>query len=167
MKISREKFFEEILESYNSGGSIIVCGNGGSATQANHLAEELVGRYNKDRKPIRALSLSSDPGIITCIANDYGYENIFSRQLECMAYKNDILLCLSTSGTSPNIVQVLKKSFSLGIKSILVTGNKYEPKNNTNMFLFYCVEQRESRRIQEDHLVLIHDIIEKIEENLI
>ena len=106
MKISREKFFEEILETYNSGGSIIVCGNGGSATQANHLAEELVGRYKKDRKPIKALSLSSDSGIITCIANDYGFENIFSRQIECMASKNDILLCFSTSGTSPNIVKV-------------------------------------------------------------
>jgi len=113
------------------------------------------------------LSLSSDPGIITCIANDYGYENIFSRQLECMASENDILLCFSTSGTSPNIVEVLKKSFSIGIKAILVTGNKYEPKNINNMFLFYCVEQSEGRKIQEDHLVLIHDIIEKIEENLI
>ena len=167
MKISREKFFEEILETYNSGGSIIVCGNGGSATQANHLAEELVGRYKKDRKPIKALSLSSDSGIITCIANDYGYENIFSRQIECMASKNDILLCFSTSGTSPNIVKVLEKSDSIGIKAILVTGKRYKPKNNCDMFLFYCVEQTESRRIQEDHLVLIHDIIEKIEENLI
>ena len=166
MKISRKKFFEEILESYTSGGSIIVCGNGGSATQANHLAEELVGRYKNDRKPIKALSLSSDPGIITCIANDYGYENIFSRQLECMANENDILLCLSTSGTSPNIVEVLKKSVLMGVKSILITGNKYQSKNNSDNFLFYCVEQSESRRIQEDHLVLIHDIIEKIEEKL-
>ena len=84
-----------------------------------------------------------------------------------MASENDILLCFSTSGTSPNIVKALEKSSLIGIKAILITGNKYEPKIHNDKFLFYKVEKKESRRVQEDHLVLIHDIIEKIEENLI
>ena len=167
MKINKKQLFLEIIESYKLGGSILACGNGGSATQANHLAEELVGRYKKDRNPIRALSLTSDTGIITCIANDYGFDNIFSRQIECMASENDILLCLSTSGTSPNIVKALEKAYSIGIKAILITGNKYDSKMHNDKFLFYKVEKNESRNVQEDHLVLIHDIIEKIEENLI
>ena len=165
MRITKKKLFLEIIESYKIGGSIISCGNGGSATQSNHLAEELVGRYKKDRNPIKALSLASDTGIITCIANDYGFDNIFSRQVECMASQNDILLCFSTSGTSPNIVNALEKSSLLGIKAILITGNKYNSKIHSDKFLFYKVENNSSRRVQEDHLVLIHDIIEKIEEN--
>ena len=167
MKITKKQLFLEIIDSYKSGGSLIACGNGGSATQANHLAEELVGRYKRDRNPIKALSLASDTGIITCIANDYGFDNIFSRQIECMASENDILLCFSTSGTSPNIVKALEKSSLIGTKAILITGNKYEPKIHNDKFLFYKVEKKESRRVQEDHLVLIHDIIEKIEEHLI
>ena len=167
MKITKKQLFLEIIESYKLGGSILACGNGGSATQANHLAEELVGRYKKDRNPIRALSLTSDTGIITCSANDYGFDNIFSRQVECMASENDILLCLSTSGTSTNIVKALEKASLIGIKAILITGNKYDPKIHDDKYLFYKVEKNESRHVQEDHLVLIHDIIEKIEENLI
>ena len=167
MKINKKQLFLEIIESYKLGGSVIACGNGGSATQANHLVEELVGRYKKDRKPIRALSLASDVALITCIANDYGFDNIFSRQIECMASDNDILLCFSTSGTSPNIIKALEKSSLIGIKAILITGNQYNSKIHNDKFLFYKVEKNESRNVQEDHLVLIHDIIEKIEENLI
>tara|TARA_B100000989_G_C19531294_1_gene470107 strand:+ start:5913 stop:6416 length:504 start_codon:yes stop_codon:yes gene_type:complete len=167
MKITKKQLFLEIIESYKLGGSILACGNGGSATQANHLAEELVGRYKRDRNPIKALSLASDTGIITCISNDYGFDNIFSRQIECMASENDILLCLSTSGNSPNIVKALEKASLIGIKAILITGNKYDSKIHNDKFLFYKVEKNESRNVQEDHLVLIHDIIEKIEENLL
>ena len=167
MNITKKQLFLEIIDSYKQGGCILACGNGGSATQANHLAEELVGRYKSDRKPIKALSLCSDTGIITCIANDYGFDNIFSRQIECIASHKDILLCLSTSGTSPNIVKALEKASLIGIKAILITGNKYDSKIHNDNFLFYKVEKNESRNVQEDHLVLIHDIIEKIEENLI
>ncbi len=167
MKISKDKLFQLIIESYMEGGCIISCGNGGSATQSNHLAEELVGKYNRDRRPIKAISLSSDTGIITCIANDYGFENIFSRQIECMSCKKDILLCFSTSGSSPNIVKALEKSNLIGIKAILITGREYDLEKNNNQFLYYSVDKKESRSVQEDHLVLIHDIIEQIEEKLI
>tara|TARA_Y100000589_G_C27195159_1_gene646484 strand:+ start:240 stop:740 length:501 start_codon:yes stop_codon:yes gene_type:complete len=166
MKISKSSLLIKIVDTYNRGGSLIVCGNGGSATQSNHLAEELVGRYKKDRKPIKAHSLSSDVGIITCIANDYGFEKIFSRQLECMANDLDILICFSTSGKSPNIVKVMDKAISLGIEAVLITGNNYNEPLDKN-FLFYAVDDFEGRRVQEKHLVLIHDIIEAIEENFI
>ncbi len=165
MKISKEQLFESIINSYRAGGGIIACGNGGSATQSNHLVEELVGRYKNDRIPIKGLSLSSDSSIITCIGNDYGFEYIFSRQIECLASINDILLCFSTSGKSKNIINVLQKAKTLNIQAILITGDNYF--DETNDFVYYSVGEKEGRRIQEEHLVLIHDIIENIELNLI
>ena len=166
MKISRKELFFQIVNSYKSGGSIISCGNGGSATQSNHLAEELVGRYKKDRRPIRALSLTSDAAIITCISNDYGYENIFSRQIECMANKNDILLCFSTSGKSNNIINAIKKAKEIKLANVLITGENYCGNDEFDS-QYYAVNQIEGRRIQEEHLVLIHDIIEEIEINIL
>ena len=166
MKITKKQLFLEIIDSYKSGGSLIACGNGGSATQANHLAEELVGRYKRDRIPIKALSLASDTGIITCIANDYGFDNIFSRQIECMASENDILLCFSTSGKSNNIVNVIKKAKEIKLENVLITGENYCGNDGFDS-QYYAVNQIEGRRIQEEHLVLIHDIIEEIEINIL
>ncbi len=165
MKISKEKLFNDIIESYKKGGCIISCGNGGSAAQSNHLMEELVGRYKDDRRPIKGLSLCSDSSLLTCIGNDYGFEYIYSRQIECMASENDILLCFSTSGRSENIINALQKAQNLNIKAVLITGDKYNP--NLNDINFYSVGEKEGRLIQERHLVLIHDIIEHIESNLI
>ena len=165
MKISKDQLFETIIKSYKVGGSIIACGNGGSATQSNHLVEELVGRYKNDRLPIKGLSLCSDSSLITCIGNDYGFEYIFSRQIECMASQNDVLLCFSTSGKSKNIINALKKAQALDLKAFLITGDSYIDKDNE--FIYYTVGKKEGRKIQEEHLVLIHDIIECIEKDFI
>ena len=100
---------EVLANALLRGNTIFWCGNGGSASDSNHLSTELVGRFKKNRKSLNSISLSSDACLITCIANDFGYENIFSRQLEGLGKKGDILVAISTSGNSRNILNVLKK----------------------------------------------------------
>ena len=104
-----EKIIKILVKSIRSGGKVIFCGNGGSASDSLHLAAELIGRFKKKRKAISAISLNSEISTITAIANDFGYEKIFERQLESIGNKRDILIAISTSGTSKNIIKVLSK----------------------------------------------------------
>src|SRR5688572_852540 len=99
---------ELIVEKLAGGGTIYTAGNGGSAAQALHLAEELIGRYRRDRPPLRAVCLNADPTALTCIGNDFGFDQVFGRQCEALLTPNDVLLVFSTSGKSPNIVQALE-----------------------------------------------------------
>ena len=112
---------ELIVSALNKNGKIIFCGNGGSASDSQHLAAEFVGRFNKDRISMPAMSLTSDSAVVTAIANDYGYEKVFSRQLEGLGLSNDVIFCISTSGNSKNILEVLKKAKDMSIKSILLS----------------------------------------------
>ena len=97
-----------IAKSLKSGGTIFWCGNGGSASDSQHLSAELIGRLKKNRKPLRSISLTSNIAGITCISNDFGYHKLFSRQLEGLGKKNDVIVCITTSGKSKNIIEVLK-----------------------------------------------------------
>ncbi len=152
----------EVLAALDAGNTIYTCGNGGSAAQALHLAEELIGRYRGDRPALRAVCLNADATALTCIANDFGYENIFARQCEALLTEGDLLVGLSTSGRSPNIVKALETAHARGATSLALLGGAGGP----------CAERcdhkiivpaADSATIQDAHQVLIHLICEAVE----
>jgi D-sedoheptulose 7-phosphate isomerase len=151
-----------IVDAILSGNKIISCGNGGSMCDAMHFAEELSGRYRNDRKALPAIAIS-DASHITCAANDYGFDHIFSRFVEALGNKNDILFAISTSGNSSNILNAIKSAKEKGIKIIGLTG-----KDGGVMKTLCDVEIRVSHdgfsdRIQEIHIKIIHSLIDFIE----
>jgi D-sedoheptulose 7-phosphate isomerase len=111
-----------MIEALRTGNKVLFCGNGGSAADSQHLAAELMGRYLKDRKPLPALALTVDTSALTAIANDYGYENVFARQLRGIGVKGDVLIGLSTSGNSPNVLKAASVAREMGIKVVAFTG---------------------------------------------
>jgi D-sedoheptulose 7-phosphate isomerase len=161
--IARIEAAADMLSSaINRGGKIISCGNGGSFCDAMHFAEELTGRYRHDRKPIAATSIS-DASHITCAANDFGFESIFSRYVEALGTPNDCLFCLSTSGNSPNILKAAATARNKGMKVVALTG-----KDGGKLSELADIEVRVphfnfSDRIQEMHIKIIHILIYLIE----
>ena len=117
-----EKIANIWIEALKCGNKIIFCGNGGSAADSQHLAAELMGRYKIDRKPMPAISLTTDTSALTAIGNDYGYENVFSRPLKGIGNKGDVLVGISTSGNSKNILEAFKTAKDMGIKTVAFTG---------------------------------------------
>ena len=113
---------QEIRQALQAGGKLLTAGNGGSAADALHLAEELVGRFDKERPSLAAISLCGDPTLLTCIGNDYGYERLFSRQIEGLGRPGDVLVIFSTSGNSPNLVAALQAAKARGLKTIALLG---------------------------------------------
>lgn len=156
---------EYMVTAIQSGNKIISCGNGGSMSDAMHFAEELTGRFRDDRVSLPALAIS-DQGYLSCVANDYGYDFVFSRFLEGMGQKGDVLLAISTSGNSTNVINAAKVAKSKGIKVIGLTG-----KNGGGLAAFCDVEIRVEHagyadRIQEIHIKVIHSLIGCIENSL-
>lgn len=154
-----------MVNSINDGGKIISCGNGGSMCDAMHFAEELSGRYRDDRSAIAALSIS-DPSHISCVANDYGYEFVFSRYIEAIGQANDVLLAISTSGNSMNVLRAIEAAKTKGMKIIGLTG-----KDGGAMAELCDVEIRAPHsdyadRAQEIHIKVIHAFIDSIEKKL-
>ena len=154
-----------MVEALKSGNKIISCGNGGSMCDAMHFAEELSGRFREDRKGLAALSIS-DPSHISCVANDYGYEHVFSRYIEALGNEGDVLLCISTSGNSKNVLRAIDTAKENGMKSIGLTG-----KNGGKMALKVDAEIRApltpyADRVQEIHIKVIHALIDGIEKEL-
>lgn len=143
-------------------GKIIFCGNGGSASDSLHLAAELICRFKKNRKAISAISLNSEISTITAIANDFGYEKIFERQLESIGNINDILIAISTSGKSKNIIRALTKAKKMKIKTILLTSERFTNKKKIADLLLK-VPTDEVARAQEIHLLIGHLICEQLE----
>lgn len=152
-----------IVASMLNGGKLIVFGNGGSAADAQHLAAELVGRYRQDRKAIAAIALTTDSSALTSISNDYGFETIFSRQLEAIGKPGDVVLAISTSGNSPNVIRAVTLAKKLGIASIGLTG-RTGGKLRTSVDVCLSVPSESTPRIQEAHSLIIH-IISGIVEN--
>ncbi len=167
--IGNEKNFESIIfasklmsESINSGGKIISCGNGGSMCDAMHFAEELSGRFRENRRALPALSIS-DPSHISCVANDYGYDFVFSRYVEALGKKGDVLLAISTSGNSKNVLEAIRAAKDCGMKVVGLTG-----KGGGKMADLCDVEIRAPHseyadRAQEIHIKVIHSLIQTIE----
>ncbi len=160
-----EKASKLIAQSLKKESTIFWCGNGGSAADSQHLAAELVGRFEKDRKPLRSVALTTDSSVLTCISNDYCYEEIFSRQLEALAKQKDVIVALTTSGRSKNIIKVLERAKLLKIKSILITGEKG---SNLNHLVDECiiVPSDKTTHIQESHIMIGHIMCKIIEKEL-
>ena len=159
---SLEKIASLISKKLINGNKIIWCGNGGSASDCQHLSAEFVGRYKKNRKALSSISLTTDTSALTCISNDFSYEYIFSRQLEALGNKGDVLIAISTSGNSKNILSALKTAKELNISSVGLLGkNGGEAKNLCE--LSFIVPSCTTARIQEIHILIGHIICEIIE----
>lgn len=150
---------EEALEQ---GNRLLICGNGGSAAEAQHFSTELVGRFKSNRRSLPAISLNADGSLLTCIVNDFGADQVFARQLEGLAGQGDVLVAFSSSGNSENIVAVLKRARELGIRSMSFLGKGGG--RCAGMADFELIVPSDSTAVvQEVHLLLIHFICERIE----
>jgi D-sedoheptulose 7-phosphate isomerase len=148
--------------SLKSGGKLLICGNGGSAAEAMHLVGELVGRYKKDRAPLGAISLGTDPALTTCIGNDYSYEEIFSRQVQGLGRSGDVLVAFTTSGRSPNVIHALKAAKEMGIESVAFLGKDGGPALALATEAL-VVRHTDTARIQEGHQFLMHSFMDLLE----
>ena len=145
---------EAIISCLARGGKILAFGNGGSATQASHFVEELVGRFKETRKPLPAISLVGDAGVVTCIANDFGYGALFERQVEALAVMGDAVVGITTSGRSENVLRGLKAAKEKGAITIALCGNQGLVGGDADHVV--AVPSEEGAYIQEVHLMLIH-----------
>lgn len=155
---------EMMVETYKNNGRVFSCGNGGSMCDAMHFAEELTGRFRKERRPLGAMAIS-DSSHISCVANDYGYDFIFSKYVEAWGNKGDVLLAISTSGNSPNVINAVIEAKKKGMKVVGLLG-KGGGKLKDMVDVSLVVESNVSDRIQEIHIKCIHIFIEGIERNL-
>ncbi len=156
------KVFADALKN---GNTIFWCGNGGSAAESSHLAVELIGRFKNNRRPLPSVSLNADTSALTCIANDFGYENIFSRQLEGLGKPGDVLIVLSTSGNSQNINNALIKAKELSISSIAMLG-KGGGESLSIAETVILIDSNSTARVQESHQLISHILCELIEAEL-
>jgi len=154
-----------MMEAVKNKGKIISCGNGGSHCDAMHFAEELTGRYRDDRPPIPAIAIS-DPSHISCVSNDYGFDNIFSRFIDAMGQSNDILLGITTSGNSPNIIKAVESAKLKGMTTIILSGNDGGQVSKMSNVSIVVPFTGYSDRIQEIHIKIIHILILLIEKQL-
>lgn len=154
-----------LVDSFRAQGKVFSCGNGGSMCDAMHFAEELTGRYRKNRPGIAAVSIS-DPSHISCVANDFGYDYIFSRYIESHARPGDVLLAISTSGKSPNVVKAAQAAKTLGVKVIALTGKPGSQLQDLADLCICAPGGDFADRTQELHIKVIHILIELVERNL-
>jgi len=154
----------QLADAHKKGYKAIVCGNGGSACDALHYAQELTGRFRKDRKALPAISLT-DPTHITCVGNDYGFDCIFSRGVQAYGVAGDYLIAISTSGNSPNVVKAVTTAKEMGILTIGLLGKDGGRLKDLTDHAF-IIDAPTSDRIQEVHIIIIHTIIEGIERAL-
>ncbi len=165
-----------VADVYRAGGKLLACGNGGSACDAMHLCEELTGRFRQDRRALPAIACT-DPGHLTCTANDYGYDHVFARWVEALGQPGDVLIALSTSGNSPSVVNAVETAQKQGVLTVALLGNTGGQLANT------CDHQwivpapfptpspatstpLGSDRIQEIHMLILHALVERIETSL-
>ncbi len=153
---------EAITTALQQGGTVYLCGNGGSAADAQHIAGELVGRFTRERKALAAVALSTDTSVITCIANDYSYEKVFARQAEALVRKDDILWAFSTSGTSANIIAAARIAKEKGAHIIAFTGRS-DSKLEHIADICFCADAESTARSQEIHQLAYHIICDLVE----
>ncbi len=160
-----QKVIDECTNCFRNGGKILFCGNGGSAADAQHLAAELTGRFYYDRKPLYAEALHVNTSALTAVANDYSYDEVFSRQVLAKGKKGDILIGLSTSGNSPNVLNALLEARQEEMVTIGLTGEKGGKMKDMCDYLIN-VPSNDTPRIQEAHILIGHIICEMIEFNI-
>ena len=150
-----EAVADKMVEAYRNNKKTIICGNGGSASDALHFAAEMVVRFEKNRKALPSIALPENPAAITAIGNDFGYDEVFSRQLEAFAQPGDVFIAISTSGNSANVIKALESAKKMGIFTIGMTnedGGKMKPMCD----MCYCAPSKITARAQECHILLIH-----------
>ena len=155
----------EIIGALEEGGKLIVFGNGGSAADSQHIAAEMVGRFQRERKAIPALALTTNTSTLTALANDYGYDITFSRQLEALARRGDVVLAISTSGNASNVAEAVKRASRLGLVSIALTGGD-GGKLAKLADIAIVVPSKVTARIQESHIMVGHILCELVEDAL-
>ncbi len=151
-----------IADALLAGNKLLICGNGGSAADAGHIAAEIVGRFVQDRKGYPAIALTESPSTLTAVSNDYGFDNIFARQVQAYGRPGDVLLVLTTSGNSPNIVRALEEAKSLNLATLAFLGRD-GGKAHGMAQVEIIVQNDASARIQEAHQVLYHSMCEVID----
>jgi D-sedoheptulose 7-phosphate isomerase len=156
---------EIIVKSLKKGGTIFWCGNGGSAADSQHIAAEFVGRFKKNRKPLRSIALTTDTSILTCVSNDYSFEEVFSRQIDALGRKGDVLVAISTSGNSRNVKRAIIQAQKMGLKTIGLLGKSGGTcKNYVDVPLI--IPSNNTARIQEIHILIEHLLCEIMEHKL-
>ncbi|MEW6074749.1 MAG: D-sedoheptulose 7-phosphate isomerase [Candidatus Omnitrophota bacterium] len=154
-----------IIECLKKGGKVIFFGNGGSASDSQHLAAELVGRFKKDRKALPAIALTTNTSILTALANDYGYDVVFAKQIEALGSVNDVAVGISTSGKAKNVIQGIKQAKKMGIKTVVFTGGdggELSKLADTALVVSSC----NTARVQEVHITVGHIVCELTEQAL-
>jgi D-sedoheptulose 7-phosphate isomerase len=154
-----------IADSVRAGGKVLACGNGGSAAEAQHFAGEMVGRFLYNRPAAAGIALNTDTSILTAVGNDYGFEKVFSRQIEALGRPGDVLLGFSTSGASPNVLLAVEAANARGMKTIVMIGAAKPPALETCDVCF-CIPSKVTPRIQEMHMAIMHAICERVENRL-
>lgn len=155
---------EIIINAYKNGNKLLLCGNGGSAADAQHIAGELVGRFKKERKGLPAIALTTDSSIMTALANDYWYDLLFSRQVEALGQEGDVLIAISTSGNSKNIIRAVETANFKGLKTIgFLGGDGGKLKDLVDASL--VVDYKGSARVQEVHILMAHIICGLVDAN--
>ncbi len=160
------KVGEEIAKSIDEGNKVLICGNGGSAADAQHFAAELIGRFEQERKAFPAVALTTDTSILTAVANDYGYETIFKRQVEGLGIKDDFFIGISTSGNSANVMKAVEKAHELNMKTVSLTGKDGGKLKALTHFNIH-VPGDNTARVQEGHITILHILADIIERELI
>lgn len=158
-----------MADCLQSGGKILACGNGGSAADAQHFAAELLGRFERERPELAAIALTTDSSILTAIANDYHYDEIFSKQVRGLGKKSDILLAISTSGNSKNVIAAIHAAKKIGMHVIALTGNGGGKIAGllAESDIHLCAPSNRTARIQETHLVLLHGLCDGVDHLLL
>lgn len=156
---------EMFVQTIQSGKKIMLCGNGGSAADAQHIAAEISGRFVRDRKGLAGLALSTDTSVLTSVANDFGFDHIYKRQVEALAKPGDLLLGISTSGNSPNVIEALRQARQMQCKTLGLSGNK-GGKFSGECDLNLVIPSDETARIQEMHILIGHILCQAIDENI-
>jgi D-sedoheptulose 7-phosphate isomerase len=153
-----------LVATFESGGKVLICGNGGSACDAMHFAEECTGRFRNDRRPLPAISLT-DPAHLTCVANDFGFDQVFSRGIDGLGAPHDCVIVLSTSGQSVNIINALQTAKAKGLQSLALLGKDGGACRGLAT-VEWIVPGITSDRIQEIHMIILHTLIEGVERRL-
>ena len=158
-----------MADCLQAGGKVMACGNGGSAADAQHFAAELIGRFERERQELAAIALTTDSSILTAVGNDYSYDEVFSKQVRGLGKKGDVLLAISTSGNSKNVIKAIEAAKKIGIKIIALTGNgggkiaTLLDKDDIHL----CAPSTRTARIQETHLVLLHGLCDGVDHVLL
>jgi D-sedoheptulose 7-phosphate isomerase len=157
-----QRVADHVCEAFGGDGRVYTFGNGGSAADAQHLAAELIGRYKRERRPLPAVALSVDPSVVTCIANDYAYEEVFARQVTALARPGDVVVGFSTGGTSANVVRGLAAAREAGATTVLFSGGDGGPARK-HADIALIVPSSTTARVQEMHLLLLHMLSDAVD----